>query len=318
MPAQTVSRIYRHRGFTLIELLVVIAIIAILVALLLPAVQQVREAARKTQCNDHMHNLVIAVHTYESTHKVFPPGAMGYPLVWGPHAHLLPFIEQKNLKDLIDPNKSPTDPVNDDKTKTTIDVYLCPSDQDAIPGSPYGPTSYGFNSGSGTINWGNTRTGGDGLFYVYSRHRFRDMTDGTSNTAGLGEILLGSGSTTPGPTPQSHVRQQFKLTASSAHPDDAACDSGSGGNFDGFRANKWAIGHAGDTLYNHSLTPNSKKWDCTNTYYSEARMASRSMHPGGVNLGLMDGKIRFVSENVDLGLWRALSTRDKGEVVGRY
>ena len=308
----------RQRGFTLIELLVVIAIIAVLIALLLPAVQQAREAARRTQCKSNLKQIGLALHNYESSHSVFPPGAMGYPLVWGPHAHLLPYLDQSNLKNLIDANKSPTDAANDEKTKTKIPSYLCPSDSETIPGNLYGSTNYGFNSGSGTINWGNTRTGGDGVFYVFSSHRFRDFTDGVSNTAAVSETVLGSGSTTPGPNPVDRVRQQFKLTASSAHPDDATCDGGSGGDFDGFRANKWAIGHAGDTLYNHSLEPNDRKWDCTNSFYSEARMAARSLHAGGVHLLLCDAATRFVSESIDLNIWRALSTRADGEVIGEF
>ncbi|MFO1005306.1 MAG: DUF1559 domain-containing protein [Planctomycetaceae bacterium] len=308
----------RARGFTLIELLVVIAIIAVLIALLLPAVQQAREAARRAQCKNNLKQIGLAIHNYESTHTVFPPGAMGYPLVWGPHAHLLPYLDQAPLKNLIDPNYAPTHATNDDKTKTIIPAYLCPSDSGAIPGNVYGSSNYGFNTGSGTVNWGNTRTGGDGVFYVYSKHGFRDLTDGVSNTAAVSETILGSGSTTAGPTPLDRVKQQFKLTASSAHPSDSTCDTGTGGNFDGFRANKWAIGHAGDTLYNHSMTPNNSKWDCTNSFYSEARMAARSMHVGGVNLLLCDGSARFISNITDLGIWRGLSTRSGGEVFGEF
>lgn len=306
------------RGFTLIELLVVIAIIAVLIALLLPAVQQAREAARRTQCRNNIKQIGLALHNYESSHSVFPPGAMGFPLVWGPHAHLLPYLDQANLKNLIDPNKSPTDPANDANTRVSLPVYLCPSDSGSIPGNLYGPTNYGFNTGSGTVNFGNTRTGGDGVFYVFSSHRFRDFTDGVSNTAAVSETVLGSGTTSAGPTPVDRVRQQFKLTASSAHPDDASCDSGSGGAFDGFRANKWAVGHAGDTLYNHSLGPNDRKWDCTNSFYSEARMAARSLHTGGVHLLLCDGSTRFVSENIDRTIWRGLATRSGGEVIGEF
>jgi prepilin-type processing-associated H-X9-DG protein len=130
--------------------------------------------------------------------------------------------------------------------------------------------------------------------------------------------LLGSGTTTAGPVPVDVMKQQFKLTASSAHPDNATCDSGSGGSFDGFRANKWAVGHAGDTLLNHALPPNDDRWDCTNSFYSEARMSARSRHVGGVHLLLCDGSVRFVSENLSLIIWQNLATRAGGEVIGEY
>lgn len=306
----------KGRGFTLIELLVVIAIIAVLIALLLPAVQQAREAARRTQCKNNLKQLGLGLFNYESTHGLFPPGAEGFPLVWSPHAHLLPYLDQSSLLNLINMNLAPTDPANDSKTMTSIATFLCPSDSSSIPGSLYGPTNYGFNSGSGTVNYGNTRTGGDGIFWVFSSTRLRDMIDGASNTAAGSETLLGSGSTTA--TLADSMKQQFKLTSSAAHPDDATCDSGAGGSFDGFRANKWAVGHAGDTLYNHAMPPNDDRWDCTNSFYSEARMAARSRHVGGVHLLLCDGSTRFVSENISTNIWRALSTRAGGEVVGEF
>lgn len=313
----TLSVARRHgRGFTLIELLVVIAIIAVLIALLLPAVQQAREAARRTQCKNNLKQLGLGLHNYESTHGLFPPGAEGFPLVWSPHAHLLPYLDQANLLNLINMGLAPTDPANDSKTMTVIPTFLCPSDSGSIPGSLYGATNYGFNSGSGTVNYGNTRTGGDGIFWVYSSTRLRDVIDGTSNTAAASETLLGSGSTTA--TLTDYMKQQFKLTASSAHPDIATCSSGAGGSFDGFRAKKWAIGHAGDTLYNHSLSPNDDQWDCTNSFYSEALMAARSRHVGGVHLLLCDGSTRFVSENISSIIWRGLSTRAGSEVISDF
>lgn len=169
----------RTCAFTLIELLVVIAIIAVLMALLLPAVQLAREAARRTQCKNNLKQLGLAIMNYESTHSLFPPGAEGFPLVWSPHAHLLPFLDQASLLNLINMGLAPTDPANDAKTMTVIPSFLCPSDSGSIPSNLYGSTNYGFNTGSGTVNYGNTRTGGDGVFWVFSSTRLRDLTDGS-------------------------------------------------------------------------------------------------------------------------------------------
>ena len=195
-----------RRGFTLIELLVVIAIIAILVALLLPAVQQVREAARKSQCQDHQHNLAIALHDYEASFGVFPgnPMAQSRPSNgaalqgWQAHsgfAMLLPFIEQKPMYDQLDFNLRPdTNPNRAIYYRQPIDLYLCPSDavDGRIPGTNDSAcVSYGLCSGPVT-GWsvGNPPVG---MFTYRSSLKMSSITnqDGTSNTIAVGEIVIG-------------------------------------------------------------------------------------------------------------------------------
>ena len=317
MLTPSMNRAQRARGFTLIELLVVIAIIAILIALLLPAVQQAREAARRTQCKNNLKQFGLALANYESTHMTYPPGALGYPYTYSAHAQLLSYFEQSNLGNLMNIELPTTDPTNEAAGKTSVAVFLCPSDADTIPGEDFAPTNYGFNSGSGLVDYGNTRQG-DGIVFVMSSIRVRDVTDGLSNTAAVAEVLLGDGMSPASAAEADPMRSQFKLSGSTSNPTAAACTSGTGGSFVGNRANKWIIGHGGDTLYNHSLNPNSREWDCVNTFYSKARMAARSMHTGGVNVTLCDGSVRFVSENVHLGTWQALGTRSGGEVLGEF
>ena len=147
----------RRAGFTLIELLVVIAIIAVLISLLLPAVQQAREAARRAQCKNNLKQIGLAVHNYESTHMSFPPGRVGYPMVFSAHAAVLPFLDAANMYNLIDFNTAPTfvePPVapyarNVTAAMTRVPAYICPSDLEFIPGNSYAPTNYVACTGSG-------------------------------------------------------------------------------------------------------------------------------------------------------------------------
>jgi len=181
----------RYRGFTLIELLVVIAIIAILIALLLPAVQQAREAARRTQCKNNMRQIGLSLHNYQSTHSVFPIGVLGTNgnvnanhklTTW--QTFILPFVEQSALYNQYDFNVRFDHANNADVVIEKLSVYLCPSQpQDQIVNNQYGPSHYAGNAG--------TEPGADdGLLFPLSSTRFRDVTDGTSNTIAAGELAF--------------------------------------------------------------------------------------------------------------------------------
>jgi prepilin-type N-terminal cleavage/methylation domain-containing protein len=312
----------RQRGFTLIELLVVIAIIAILVALLLPAVQQVREAARKAQCQDHLHNLVIAAHNYEGALRTLPPGTLGFPYVFSAHAQLLPFVEQAGLKNLLNYNVPPltfggTYPQaapNEAAAANAIDLFLCPSDQEGVPGQAFGAINYPACAGSGTVNNGSS-TAADGVIFTRSKVRFADITDGTSHTAFFSESVQGDGSNSAPAGPREQLRRTIELAGGTATTP-AAC--GAATTWSGARAAKWINGHYADTMYNHYYGPNSPTPDCNNGFHNMALIAARSLHPGGVQVALGDGKVRFVTENVDLNTWRSLGTRSGGEVTGSY
>jgi len=315
-------------GFTLIELLVVIAIIAVLIALLLPAVQQAREAARRAQCKNNLKQLGLAIHNYESSHRVFPPGRCGYPMVFSVQAHLLPFAEGSNLYNVLEFDKRPvfTEPMTDPTSKNEIaarmkiPMYLCPSDYGSIPGNIFGSTNYVACTGSGRPPIANSIKTGDGVMFDASSIRFRDVTDGLSNTIAFSEQTLGKGNASlpqGGAAPTNPADVVLELDGATA-TDDASCVATASGNWSGIRGAKWLNGHFGDTLYNQYYAPNSSQFDCGNASHNYGLTAARSRHTGGVHLLLCDGSARFASNSVDLTIWHALGTRGGSETPGEF
>jgi prepilin-type N-terminal cleavage/methylation domain-containing protein len=320
----------RPRGFTLIELLVVIAIIAVLIALLLPAVQQAREAARRTQCKNNLKQLGLALHNYESTHRVFPPGSLGFPFVWSAQAQLMPYVDQANLQNLLIFSVPPMipfgtgyDPVavaqNDNAARNRLPLLLCPSDSDAVPNQVYGGISYpacagsGFNA-PGTADDGSV-TNADGVIFARSRIKFRDLLDGTTNTVAFSEHLLGDGQNVA-PSGNDFSKRVVELSMGT-QTTPAACAGAT--VWSGQRGAKWVNGHLADTMYNHYYPPNTTQFpDCHNGFHNFALTAARSAHEGGVHVCLCDGSARFVSENIHMGTWQALATRAGGEVLGEF
>jgi len=338
------GRYRRARGFTLIELLVVIAIIAVLIALLLPAVQQAREAARRIQCKNNLKQMGLAIHNYESTHTSFPPGRVGYPMVFSAHAALLPYYDGANLYQLIDFNTAPTfvePPVlpysaNVTAAMTRIPTFLCPSDLGTVQGNSYGPTNYVACTGSGANPTARYIRKGDGVMMdvkLLGVVKFRDVTDGLSSTIAMSEQILGngysaggngSGSIPASTQPVSPSQQVLNLTAAQndtitgTDPSPATCVVGAAGSWSGIRGAKWMNGHFGDTLYNHGLTPNSRSFDCGNNSHNAGLTSARSRHVGGVHVLRCDGSTTFVSENIDYVIWQSLATKSGGEVVSDY
>lgn len=313
-----------RRAFTLIELLVVIAIIAILIALLLPAVQQAREAARRTQCKNNLKQLGLALHNYMDTHKVFPPGAVGNqsPSVtnWCSSAvassnattmglgapwtvMILPFLDESpryqsfnfNLKFMSSTNV-PCSCANDAPSRLINTKFQCPSD----PGSGSAATSnyFGVQGGGGTVPAapaGCSTTGGTRVFYnngalfYNSSTSARDFSDGMSNVYFVGE------------------------TKYAQHPS---------GRADGFH-----ITWASSAKYDNSGTPstlaaarlqiNSSTLDPlkVNTFDIQTQLFG-SRHTGGCHFLIADGSVQFVSENIDLTTYQTLAIRDDGLPTG--
>ncbi|MBW3598505.1 MAG: DUF1559 domain-containing protein [Planctomycetes bacterium] len=313
----------RNSGFTLIELLVVIAVIGILVALLLPAVQAAREAARRMSCTNNLKQIGLALHTYQSSLRVFPPGRLDWPYVYSPQAHLLPYLEQENLENLIDYSvpffgaDSPSWP-NAAAARTTVETYNCPSDGDRVPGADFGATNYVACVGSGLINDGNLATAGlpgphpDGAFFEESAMSFRDFLDGSSNTVVFSETLLGGGVASASGAPPADPRREVLLLSGGAATTTGACTPG-GGSWWAERGVRWIQGSYGYALYNHFYTPNAETFDCNNQSRTHGLTAARSRHPGGVNMLLGDGSVRFLAETIDLAVYRAAATRAGGE-----
>ena len=323
----------RTRGFTLIELLVVIAIIAVLIALLLPAVQQAREAARRSQCKNNLKQLGLALHNYEATFTTLPPGSLANPLVFSAHARLLPYMDQANLQSLLDFSVPPLtvtagyDAVattqNISAAKKAIPVMLCPSDNDRVPGSEYGGISYPACYGSAQTgnedgldgNFAKPRDVANGVIVSRQCTRFRDITDGLSGTVVLGEQLLGDGAA-DGTTPPTNSDYRRRILILSGNTVTTPTNCAAGTTWSGTRGEKW-IWH-GRTLYNHYYGPNAKYPDCYNASSGYFLTSARSAHVGGVQVAICDGSVRFVSDSIDIGIWRSISTRAGGEVVGDF
>ncbi len=316
----------KRAAFTLIELLVVIAIIAVLIGLLLPAVQKVREAASRMKCQNNLKQLGLAMHNHESALGVFPQGRNAYPQVVSAPARLLAYVEQENLQRLVDPNGTiAVGTQNDNAAKYRVGLFVCPSDpQDGqVSGSAYFGTNYVACNGTGVV----TDSGGNILGYtkipegngIFAQTpvRIADITDGTSNTAAFSESLIGTGAGISGiPTDAQTIKRIVFEVPGGNDPTPSECQNGTNGTWNPRRGEQWINGHFGNTLYNHFYTPNqATKWDCGNASHNKALTSARSNHTGGVNVLFADGSVRFMRDSIPLATWWAIGTRNGGEVV---
>ena len=320
------DHVSRRRGFTLIELLVVIAIIAVLIALLLPAVQQAREAARRTQCKNNLKQLGLALHNYHDTHGVFPY-RQGGTSVTPPAGNsnqgsgftmLLPYLEQGPLYDQISTPQTfngtnygafgddASDGSNYELWYVDIPSLLCPSSpQDSVM-ADHGVTHYAFSAGdSGLYSAAGTAaiTNVRGMFGYRTSRRFADVIDGTSNTVAIGEIT----------TAISRNSRQI-LGATARDQGNAVVDSpinciltAEGGEYlpsiatvSATRGSRWSRGVAVYTGMNTILPPNSPS--CSIGGFDVAgQYPAQSRHVGGAHILMGDGAVRFVSESIDTG-----------------
>jgi prepilin-type N-terminal cleavage/methylation domain-containing protein len=331
----------RGRGFTLIELIVVMGVIGLLLALLLPSVQSVRETARRLQCQNNLKQLGLAAHAYHDSHSVLPFGVgddQGAQLGgtgdrrYSALALLLPWLDQRNVYERINFNVAPFDPypiagigqqavldssgdviTNSVAAKSVIPGLLCPSDMDLISFF-WGRNNYRSCNGS---TWSGRQ--GNGMFGQISSVRFGDVSDGLSNTALFSERCKGSWNDAVHDPPSdlydlagiwtestftSACEALSPMTAIAYHQD---VESGM----------TWLEGNMNWTRYNHVLSPN--RISCKNGLtWDGVIMSATSRHHGGVNLVLADGSVRFVSENVYPPTWQAIGTIGGNEELGEY
>ena len=318
----------RRAGFTLIELLVVIAIIAILIGLVLPGAQKVREAAARIKCANNLKQWGLALHNHENV-MGFLPSAGDFPVsVWSAHARLLPFVEQENLQRLIDFSL----PYSQQPlvTQSRLPIGLCPSevnDRARPPAAPAGathyPISYAINQGTWFVYFPATAASGDGAFGVGRRGRFGDFLDGTSNTLGMAEVkayqpFLGSGAnpTRLGVWPPNSPAEviayggRLKLAGHTEWVDFKVHETGFTATFP--PNTKVSFPDGSSTHDVDFISSPEGRFATVPTY---AAVTSRSYHTGGVNALFMDGSVRFIQDSITMPNWRAMATRAGGEVV---
>ena len=336
----------KRLGFTLIELLVVSAIIAVLIGLLLPAVQSAREAARRIQCVNNLKQLGLGLHNYESSHGALPPAlslrgagnSVSWFGGWSVHGRILPFLEQGPMYNAVNFGMHYETPQNLTVTGQTLSLFLCPSEVRTEPlveeanGTrlAFGVTNYGFCMGDWYVWGGFGRSGNRSAFGVNRSRRWADFSDGLSNTILAAEVttyqsylrncggLANINNPNVIPPPEANYIQvapeyvggscQFKPEAGHA---------------------EWADGQVHQSGFTTAWTPNKKttggpslQTDIDLNGQREedggptfAAITSRSHHPGGVNALRGDGSVRFAKDTINGLTWRGLGTVGGGEVI---
>ncbi|MBN2296408.1 MAG: DUF1559 domain-containing protein [Pirellulales bacterium] len=282
-------------GFTLVELLVVIAIIGILIALLLPAVQAAREAARRMHCTNNLKQIALALANYEINERMFPPGSNNLnpngtgPSTWCWSGLVLPFLEEPAAHGLINFEVGYEHPSNVDAQKTFIKTYQCPSADDnqlIVLGAPGGSAETNYSAVATAFYAGAAMGNGsyppgypndneqEGVVYLVSKIRLRDITDGTSNTLYVGETDVDQDD----PLRQPSVRPYVGMT--------------------------WASGNMVTAYF--GINDDTRDW---------IDRAIQCRHPGGANFAFVDGHVSFLDKTIEQTTLQWLVNRADGETI---
>lgn len=338
-----------RRAFTLIELLVVIAIIGVLIALLLPAVQAAREAARRIHCTNNLKQIGLAVHNYNDSLGALPLGCAvmfdsgGNPIFqgWGITARILPYMEGQNKFNACNFSLANETPQNDTSMRIGTATYLCPSDGQNTTifvddGQPRNNTNYGFNRGDWYV-WGGSAAAPppNSPFRANVSVTLAQVTDGLSNTLFAADVkthmpyLLNcsglvyaplTSSPAPGPNADPSSVPQYASCAGSIaelRPDSGHSEWEDGNTSQAGFTTAWTPNKVTRGSFNGVLVPDTDLIAIReeNGGPTFAAVTARSYHPGGVNVLLGDGSVRFIKNSINGATWRALGTVSGGEAI---
>lgn len=307
-------------GFTLLELLVSLAAISLLLARSLPAVQQTREVARRTDCQSRLRQLGLAIHAFEASHGYFPSAQLerpdGLPIRgFSPHVGLLPYLDLAPIYDKLDLNALS---ITAESPDHVVPLFQCPSDTNRPHSVNYRVcTGFGPQANETGEACGEDGNGAGVFPETFDRIGPADVRDGLSNTALISERVIGSFSDVYSPWRDVGIIPGDDLMAScrSENYINLCPRFQSGGeNFQPESGRSWLSSGFRNTWYSHLFTPNSLTPDCA-ARSGQGAYTARSQHPGGVNLCRADGSVAFISQGIDLTLWRALATRSGQEAL---
>jgi prepilin-type N-terminal cleavage/methylation domain-containing protein/prepilin-type processing-associated H-X9-DG protein len=315
----------QRQGFTLIELLVVIAIIGVLVALLLPAVQSAREAARRSQCVNNLKQVGLALSNYESALGCYPFNRTSKTYYnWSALSQIVPYVEQLGLYNALNFDQAPYTIVmgstriageqNSTVSQSMIGILLCPSDrQERISDQGMAPSNYQVNVGSGLVANGSIRAVSgvtpDGISYENSSVKISQIRDGTSNTLAFSESLIGLG------IDQAEFQSVWLQHIRNSANFPACAVPALATTWYGDRCSAWIIGSFPGAAVTFFNPPNSQRPDCYVSNSVSGLAGPRSSHPGGVNAVFCDGHVAFLKDSMPADIMHALATRAKGEVI---